>query len=111
MQARPEPVASRPALVRARRAAQEGCRRRLEVAERPRIEARDKVRREVRDERRVEIGFGEFRRNVVEANYDEGLADLDYDSYVGAGREHLDPADVQAELDELAKRRPSLRPL
>ena len=63
---------------------------------------------EIRDNPTI-ISRTRFRRNVVEANYDEGLADLDYDSYVGAGREHLDPADVQAELDELANKTTKLK--
>ena len=42
-------------------------------------------------------------------NYDEGLADLDDDSYVGAGREYLDQTIVQSELDELANKTAKLK--
>jgi hypothetical protein len=63
---------------------------------------------EIRDNPTV-ISRSRFRRNFVDANYDEGLADLDYDSYVGAGREHLDPTIVKAELNELANKTAKLK--
>jgi len=42
-----------------------------------------------------------FKELFVDGNYREFLADADFDRYVGAGKEHIDPAIVQHEIDEL----------
>jgi hypothetical protein len=50
-----------------------------------------------------------FKQRFVDGNYREHLADLDFDRYVGAGREHIDPAVVQSEIDELEAKTAKIR--
>jgi hypothetical protein len=64
--------------------------------------------KEIRDHPKG-ISRTRFRGSFVDANYDQALADHDYDSYVGVGRNHLDPTTVQAELDELANKTTRLK--
>jgi hypothetical protein len=63
---------------------------------------------EIRDNPTV-ITRARFKLNFVDSNYDESLADLDFDNYAGAGREHLDPSVVKGEIDELLNKTARLR--
>jgi AbiU2 len=50
-----------------------------------------------------------FKQLFVDGNYEEFLADADFDRYVGAGNEYIDLSVVQNEIDELTVKTSKLK--
>lgn len=50
-----------------------------------------------------------FKQKFVDGNYQEFLADRNFDCYAGAGREHIDPEAMKKEIDELEAKTASIK--